>query len=422
VGSTVKNLLREADHRIGRLASPRRVLVEARTPVYLAVLGPLLDAFARDLRTSVFVTGGDSPAVQETVAAGLASRGSQGSLGPRWMEREEAEWSRFDLLINADPWGTVTLRRCRRRINFFHGVAGKYDLDCPAGLPAGFDTYSRVAFANADRMHRYVDAGIVTREQALLVGYPKLDALVNGTFVPMDVRRTLGLDRERPTVLFGPTWSSASALHLAGEAIVESLIGAGFNVIAKLHDRSLQTSQRFTDGIDWRARFARFAPSGRFALATGADSSPCLSAADLMVTDHSSIGFEFLTLDRPLLVFDAPDLERVARINPDKIALLRSAATVVRDTHGLVAAAEEARRSPGRLSARRQHVAREMFYRPGSATMRALQACYALLELTPPLTGFAPNDSNVSNDSNDSNDSNVSNDSNHSNNRLEALA
>src|SRR3954467_2102247 len=328
---------------MGRLRPTRPVLVEARSPVYLAVLGPLLDAFASDSRVSVFVTGGDSPAVKETVdAAGEARLGRR----VQWLNREDAEWARFDLLVNADPWGTVSVRRCRHRINFFHGVAGKYDLDCPGGMPAGFDTYSRVAFANADRMQRYLEAGIVTRAQAVLVGYPKLDALVNGAFDATGVRRALGLDPARPTALFSPTWSSASALHVAGEPIIEHLIGAGMNVIAKLHDRSLQTSERFTEGIDWRARLARFAPTGAFALATNADSSPYLAAADLMVTDHSSIGFEYLTLDRPLLVYDAPDLARVARINTEKIALLRSAAQVVRTPGELAAVARRAWSAP----------------------------------------------------------------------------
>jgi CDP-glycerol glycerophosphotransferase len=263
-----------------------------------------------------------------------------------------------------------------------------------------FDTYSRVAFANADRMQRYLDGRIVTRAQAVLVGYPKLDALVNGAFNPTRVRRSLGLDPARPTALFSPTWSSASALHVAGEAIIEHLIAAGINVIAKLHDRSLQTSERFTDGIDWRARLARFAPTGAFALATTADSSPYLAAADLMVTDHSSIGFEYLTLDRPLIVFDAPDLARVARINPEKIALLRSAATVVGGPDALVAAAQAALKDRGRESAARRRVAEEMFYRPGTATNRALHECYALLdlELVPSLTARGVNESDAPGD------------------------
>jgi hypothetical protein len=401
LSSAVKRVLREADHRIGRLAGPRRVLIEARTPVYLAVLGSLLDAFAFDPRLSVFVTGGDSPAVREALEA-------SGQTRVTWIDREAATWRRFDLLINADPWGTVSLRRCRHRINFFHGVAGKYDLDCPAGMPAGFDTYSRIAFANRDRMERYLAAGIVTRQQAVLVGYPKLDALVAGTFVPAAVRRSLGLDPVRPTVLFAPTWSAASALHLAGEAIIESLLGAGFNVIAKLHDRSLQTSARFTDGIDWRQRLSRFgrrdhsgdpgmpADAGAFALATGADSSPYLSAADAMVTDHSSVGFEYLTLNRPLIVFDAPDLARAARINPEKIALLRSAATVVRTPLELVATVRSELAQPGRLSAARTRVASEMFHQPGSATTRALQVCYELLDVERTQAGRHPESARVS--------------------------
>ena len=45
--------------------------------------------------------------------------------------------------------------------------------------------------------------------------------------------------------------------------------------------------------IDWRQRLSRFSAIEGFALAESADSSPYLAAADLMVTDHSSIGFEF---------------------------------------------------------------------------------------------------------------------------------
>jgi hypothetical protein len=371
--SAVKHALREADHRMGRLGATRRVLIEARTPVYIAVLGPLLDAFGHDSRVTVHVTGGDSPAVRESLRDSY----------PRahWIDRENATWRRFDLLVNADPWDTVTLRRCRHRINFFHGVAGKYDLDCPAGMPAGFETYSRVAFANRDRLRRYLDARIVTSAQAVLVGYPKLDALVNGTYDAASVRRALDLDPVRPTVLFGPTWSAASALHIAGEAIIERLIAAGLNVIAKLHDRSLQTSERFTNGIDWRARLARFSSTGRFALAPGADSSPYLAAADAMVTDHSSIGFEYLTLNRPLFVFDAPDLARMARINPEKVALLRSAATVVDSPDTLVEAVRAGLQTPARLSEQRQKVAAEMFFEPGTATERAVDVCYHLLDL-----------------------------------------
>jgi hypothetical protein len=98
----------------------------------------------------------------------------------------------------------------------------------------------------------------------------------------------------------------------------------------------------------------------------------------------SSIGFEFLALDRPLVVFHAPDLARVARINPAKIALLRSAATVVETPAELGAAADAAIARPSALSPERRRVAAAMFHRPGTATARALALACRLLDIPDP--------------------------------------
>ena len=261
-------------------------------------------------------------------------------------------------------------------------MAGKYDLDSPDALPIGFDLYDRVAFVNADRLDRYVNGGLVSRDAAVLVGYPKVDALVNGRYDAAAVRASLQLEMHRRTAIYAPTWSPASSLNIAGEAIVTDLLAAGFNVIVKLHDRSLDpTEARFSGGIDWRARFAAMHSPGRMAFVEAADSSPLLAASDVMITDHSSIGFEFLLLDRPLVVFDAPALARVARINPDKIALLRSAARVVQRAAGIGCAALDHIDHPNRRADARRRVAADMFYGPGTATDRALAMAYDLLDL-----------------------------------------
>jgi len=300
----------------------------------------------------------------------------------RFLTHAEAEWRRFDLYINGDPWAAARLRRCAHRVNFFHGVAGKYDLDQPAGLPLGFEYYDRVAFINRDRMLRYLGAEIVTPQQAVLVGYPKLDALATGAHDGAAVRESLGLRSGYQTALYAPTYSEASSLHLAGEEIVEALVGAGLNIIVKLHDRSLDPDPRYNAGIDWRQRFAALEerlPSGRMRFVETSDASPLLAAADCMVTDHSSIGFEYLVLDRPLLVFDAPDLPQAARINPEKIVLLRSAASVVTTPAELGTRAVYALANPGDLSAARRRVARGLFFDPGHATERAVRLIKGLL-------------------------------------------
>jgi hypothetical protein len=355
------------DHAIGRVRPVRRVLVEARTPVYLAVLGPIADALAAQPDTDVRFTSEYPDRMRPLVPDG------------QFLTHRQVEWRRFDLYLNGDPWAAARVRRCAHRVNFFHGVAGKYDLDRPQGLPMGFETYDRVAFINRDRMQRYLQARIVTTQQAVLVGYPKLDRLARGEYDGGAVRRELGLEAHRPTALYAPTYSEASSLHLAGEDIVRALEASGFNVIVKLHDRSLDPDPRYHQGIDWRARFAPLERPGRMLFVETSDVTPLLAAADVMVTDHSSVGFEYLVLDRPLLIFDAPDLQQVARINPEKVALLRSAARVVQTPHQLAETARAELQAPAALSTRRRQVADAMFHQPGGATARALALIDGLL-------------------------------------------
>jgi hypothetical protein len=356
------------DHSVGRLARTRRVLVELRTPVYQAVLGPVYERLQDAADVDVFFTSEYPDRIRPLVG------------DTRFLTHRQVEWSRFDLYLNADPWAAARLRRCARRINFFHGVAGKYDLDNPSGFPMGFEYYDRVAFINRDRMTRYLDAGVVTAAQATLVGYPKLDALASGRVDGKTIGGSLGLNPHRPTALYAPTYSTASSLHVAGEAIIRNLAGHGFNVIVKLHDRSLDSDSRYTGGLDWRHRMRALEQPGTIAYVEGPDASPFLAAADVMLTDHSSVGFEYLVLDRPLLVFDVPGLVEAARINPEKVALLRSAATVVDTIDELAMAATRELENPARLTHARRRVASEVFFEPGSATARAIALVRDVLE------------------------------------------
>jgi hypothetical protein len=316
---------------------------------------------------------------RDGVRADLAAEG----LAPSLVERDAARWMRWDLAIAADAWNHAPLARCRRRIMFFHGVAGKYDLDDPRRLEAaGLHRIDRIAFINEDRMQRYLGHGTVRPEQAVLVGYPKGDDLLNGAWPPAQVRSELGLDPSIATILYAPTFSTASSLHLAGHEIVVALLGTGCNVIVKLHDRSMVPHPKHTGGIDWPGRLAAFEGHPRFVLARAADAGPFLSAADVLVTDHSTVGFEFALLDRPLIVFHAPGLAPAARVAQDKWDLLRSMADIVVTPADLPGAVQRALATPGRRRAERAG-ARALFAHAGGATERALAAVYDLLEIEP---------------------------------------
>jgi hypothetical protein len=369
---------KRVDRAAGRLRGPRRVLIEVRSPMNLEVLRPIWSALADDPRVELTFTAIEDAWVRPLLAAA--------GFGDRIIAGRDATWRRFDLALNADAWDALSLRRCWRRANFFHGVAGKYDLDDPEAIGRNIDfrIYDRMMFPNEDRRARYVAAGIVPSERAALVGFPKIDDLVNGRWPAAGVRGTLGLDPALETILYAPTFAPASSLHMAGEAIIEQLLGTGRNVIVKLHDRSMVPHPKYTANVDWPARLARFTGRPRYAFATGAHAGPYLAAADVMVTDHSTVGFEFALLDRPLVVFDAPDLLEQARINPDKWRALRNMADIARTAEELPAVVSRALAAPGRHAAARRTTSQALFAHAGRSTARALDVVYELLELPPP--------------------------------------
>ena len=102
-----------------------------------------------------------------------------------------------------------------------------------------------------------------------------------------------------------------------------------------------------------------------------------------MISDHSSAGFEYLLLDRPLIRLEMPELIARTSIHPEYVALLVEASTSVRNVTKAVEAVERELADPGRLSVQRQAVADELFYKPGTATDRAVRELYEVLELSP---------------------------------------
>jgi CDP-glycerol glycerophosphotransferase (TagB/SpsB family) len=366
---------KRVDQAIGRAFGRRRVLFDLRNAMNVAVLQPMFSALQGDSRVHVAFAceepGRVAAAVRQAAAADV-------------LDHVEVTWQRWDLYVSADPWTRPRLRRCSQSANFFHGVAGNSNLDDPSALQSGFDWFDRVGFINTERMDTYLKRGIVSADAAVLVGFPKADRLALGGYSASQIRRSLGLDSNRMTALYAPGWSPAGSLHMAGEQIIASLRNSGFNVIVKLHAMSFHPAAKYSGGIDWRSRMDAIQEPGRVVHVIESDSSPMMAASDVLVTDHSTVGFEYCLLDRPIVVFDVPDLVRRARVNPEQITRLRGVARLVcrNEEVGLVARDELA--DSNRLSAARRQLAARMFYGAGTATGRALAVLYDLLQLTPP--------------------------------------
>jgi glycosyltransferase involved in cell wall biosynthesis len=363
------------DAAASALGGKRRILFEAASPLSVAVSRPVLEALRRDPRLEVWFTTSDG-------AWNPASVFGPAGISERVVPASTVRWMKFDAYLNTDFWNMTWLPRRAKRIHLFHGVAGKYGLDAPTRIAPVVATFDRLMFPNRDRLRRYAEAGLVDPDgpAAALIGYPKVDCLVDGSLNRTTIQGDLGLDPSAPTVLYAPTWSTHSSLNASGESIIASLAQLGGNVVVKLHDRSYDRSHRASGGVDWRSRIERVCREHGAHLARGFDAAPYLYVADALVTDHSSVGFEFMLLDRPVVVVDCPELIEKARVSPDKVALLRSAAEVVPagDAAGGV---WRGLSDPSRLSDRRRQIAAELFYDPGGATARAVQCVYSMLGL-----------------------------------------
>ncbi len=353
----------------------RRILVDGRTPINYVMVEPIVRALADDPRVEVAFTASEEPARLDAIYPDPACRG-------RLVHPRVAALQTWDAYVASDfLWATLPRGTCR--IQVFHGVAGKYGFDVPTESLRAWD---RLFFVNGRRLRNCLRAGAVDEGSPALklIGMPKVDCLVDGTIRRDEVVAGLGLDPSRPTVLYAPTWSPASSLNAMGEDLLGALQRLPVNVVVKLHDRSLDPRERYSGGVDWIARLTPgLGPRAR--LAREANIAPLLVAADLMITDHSSAGFEYLLRDRPIVRIDRPALIALANIHTDYVHLLRDVAHTVADVPGAIRAVEASLADPGALSARRRQVASDLFYRAGTATARAVQALYEAIALEAPI-------------------------------------
>jgi hypothetical protein len=378
--SAALHAARELDRRWQRLRRPhaRSVVFDARTAMEYGMMAPVHRRLLADPRVTTWLMSSErphrAPEIFRSAPAGAPI------ISPR-----AAMATRFDACVAADfVW--ATLPRGTRRVQMFHGVAGKWCsvYERPEQSMRGWD---RLFFINRRRLNSFVASKAIDRDSPAirLVGMPKSDCLVDGSIDGRDVRLATGIDPEQTTVLYAPTWTRFSSLNVMGEAVVAGLIRAGYTVLVKLHENSLDPRVDNSGGVDWVRRLTPILAKGRGQLIASADASPWLVAADVLITDHSSIGFEYLLLDRPLLRISMPELVAGANIAREYVELLAGASTTVDNPAGVVEAVAHAVANPGQLSAARRALAAELFHAPGGATDRAIAELYALIELDQPV-------------------------------------
>ena len=202
-------------------------------------------------------------------------------------------------------------------INTWHGTPLKaMGFDMPNGAFEAGNTVRNFLLADyllsanahmTDVMYRgaYRLEGIYEGE-ILEVGYPRVDRSMALASDPQQAQNTLAdhgvhIPQGRTVVLYAPTWKGASFNDPANDAqdiatlvgALQTKLGDDYYVLAKPHQRVAKHSQGRTE-LDGRI------------VPIEVPANVALAAADVLVTDYSSIFFDYLALDRPI-VFYVPD-------------------------------------------------------------------------------------------------------------------
>ncbi|MFC1415292.1 CDP-glycerol glycerophosphotransferase family protein [Streptacidiphilus sp. N8-3] len=158
----------------------------------------------------------------------------------------------------------------------------------------------------------------------LETGYPRNDRLANATPQEVrEIRERLGIPEGRTTVLYAPTRREQHAGFVAGldlEALAEAL-GPEVTLLVRAH--YYYTADRPAGLGDGRVLDVTEHPSVE---------DLCL-AADVLVTDYSSLMFDYAVLDRPIVLF-TPDWAEYQRLRGVYFDLMEQ-------PPGLVATTEE---------------------------------------------------------------------------------
>jgi len=349
----------------------RKLLFSAGAPMNVVVLRPLLDVLARDERIELFFAGEyRRPGDTEELAR------EAGLTGVTLLSEQEAKRLKGDLYLCPD--GSRYGKLCHCRVLLFHGVSFK-----GRSLSDRARWFHRVFLVGPYQRRQFVERGIFEEHDPRLIdiGMPKLDRLAHGEFDRDQLRRKWRVAAGSHCVLYAPTWSDQSSLFTLGEELIAALSAEpDLHLLVKLHDHHRNPDR---SSVDWVARSAKW-NAERVTLVEDLDVTPALAAADLLITDASSVSQEFCLLDRPILFARVPALYASERYR--STADLTTWGQRAGRTFETVPEARQLLRMslehPQELSAVRRELARDLFYHPGQATERALEALYRELRLT----------------------------------------
>ena len=202
-------------------------------------------------------------------------------------QQEAADWVFFGSgVVFIDE-----LHKVSRTVQLGHGIGPK-----PSYYRKS-DCAMTVRFIEGELRLRKIQS-MYPNDTFIQVGYSKMDPLVKGNEPGLDIA-SLGLDTSRKTILYAPTFNPSSLERFPDNWPLEF---PEFNILIKPHTFTY-SRQQYKGQRRKLKRWARF-KNVHVADPEEVSLLPYMKHADILVSEASSTLFEFVALDRPVIVCD----------------------------------------------------------------------------------------------------------------------
>ncbi len=191
-------------------------------------------------------------------------------------------------------------------------------------------TCDYVCLPSEDTKSDFIDLGGFKPENLWVTGYAQMDPLFRNEYLPLSV----ALPDNVQCVLYAPTFTEGlSSLSQVTPVIESGKLDVDRQLVIKPHPLS------FRFQAVWMNRLRAYAATRdnvHFIEDSAEDIIPYLARADILISDASSVMFQYLALDRPIIAVNNPDRFSTPRYDPDGIEWKwRDMASEIENVQGL---------------------------------------------------------------------------------------
>lgn len=126
------------------------------------------------------------------------------------------------------------------------------------------------------------------------IGIPYMDTMADR------LNNAPAMEAHERCVLLAPSWGPSSIFNKFGEAIIEKLLETGYHIIVRPHPQSFTSEKELMDKL-----MDKFPANEQLEWNRDNDNFEVLRKADILISDFSSVTFEFsLVYDKPVIYAD----------------------------------------------------------------------------------------------------------------------